>query len=72
MTPSRSRAEQDSAHVFLMSNPYAYLTVYKQDEPLCEGTVRSLSRLVNFSELTFKSFFTMYTEDGGIEIEAAI
>lgn len=63
---------QDSVRSFIMDNPYAYLTVYKSDRTVCEGTVRSLSRLVDLSGFRFKSFFTMCTEDGGLEIEAVI
>lgn len=64
--------KQDAAYAFIMSNPYAYLTVYKKDKAVCEGTVRSLCRIVDLSRFRIQSFFTMYTEDGGVEIEAVI
>ena len=69
---NRRAMTQESVRSFIMDNPYAYLTVYKADRTVCEGTVRSLSRIVDLSGFRFKSFFTMCTEDGGLEIEAEI
>lgn len=57
---------------FIDKNPYAYMTIYGPNGSKLEGTVRSLSRLSGFRSLEFRSFFSMDTGDGGIEIEAAI
>lgn len=56
----------------LSDNEYAYLYLYSGDELVCEGTVRSLSKLMNLRAFSFKSFFVMNTEDGGVEIEACV
>ena len=57
---------------FMARNPYAYLTIYGPEGSKLEGTVKSLSQLTGFWDLEFRSFFSMNTVDGGVEIEAAI
>lgn len=59
-------------HRLFNDNEYAYLTVYSGDSTVCEGTVRSLSKIMNLNALRFRTFFVMNTEDGGIEIEACL
>ena len=57
---------------YLDDNPYAYMTVYDGNRIICEGTVRSLSLILDFRRVSFASFFAMDMVDGGIEIEASV
>ncbi len=57
---------------FLAANPYAYLTVYNREGVICEGTVRSLSRIIALDRFSYQSFFAMSHQDGGVEAEAQL
>ena len=61
-----------SVREFLELHPYAYLTVYGRRGVLCEGTVRSLSRIADLAAFEYRSFFAMSNEDGGYEAEATV
>lgn len=51
---------------------YALVTVYDRsdhDSVVCEGTVRSLSKILDFRSLRMKSFFVTEDEDGAVQAE---
>lgn len=51
---------------------YGYATVYdlsEGDEPICEGIVRSLAKILDFRALAVKSFYVAELEDGSVQID---
>ena len=59
------------ADVLLSDYVNAFLTIYDYGDGsmICEGTVRSLAKIVNIRKLGIRSLFVMELEDGSIQAD---
>ena len=54
---------------------YGYMTIHDsagRDEPICEGIVRSLAKILDFRTLAIQSFFVTELEDGSVQIDIRV
>lgn len=59
------------ADVLLSEYANAFVTIYDYGDgsTICDGTVRSLSRVMDFRSLAIRSLFVMELEDGSVQAD---
>lgn len=59
------------ADVLLSDYVNAFLTIYDYDDgsTICEGTVRSLVKIIDIRKLQIRSLFVMELEDGSVQAD---
>lgn len=62
------------ADVLLTEYSNAFVTIYDYGDgsTICDGTVRSLSRIMDFHSLRIRSIFVMELEDGSVQADIHI
>lgn len=63
------------ADVMMDQYPYGYVTVHEESvdgDVICEGIVRSMSRILDFRSIRIRAFYVTELEDGSVQIDIGV
>ena len=63
------------ADIMLEQYPYGYVTVHDgriDGDVICEGVVRSMSRILDFRTLDIRAFYVTELEDGSVQVDVGV